>query len=329
MQDFASAAMIRVVHAGMLRLGLPPVPRIPDKKAHVPLQDKRALVGHVLRTGGWSAVLQLGRGVHDIHDEPLIHLLVQAGQPWRVLDAWLRLERYLHSRHRIVQTRISDCSALQHHTGHDAGASPIAAESWLVLGVLAALLERSGCRGVDASLQDASPLLRNSRVVATAQQLDEWSNSGSAHTWTLQWQGQRLDAVHPAPDATVSPTTEASFKEQVNRWVQETDNWQPDVSEVASALNLSGRSLQRRLGEQGTRFVDVIGQIRVERASQLLTRGHASLAEIGFASGYTDQAHFCRDFKRRCGLTPKSFRDTALVDSQSAVICIKNSNQTT
>ena len=41
-----------------------------------------------------AAVLQLGRGVHDIHDEPLIELLVQAGQPWRVLDAWLRLERY-------------------------------------------------------------------------------------------------------------------------------------------------------------------------------------------------------------------------------------------
>ena len=324
MQDFASAAMIRVIQAGMLRLGLPPVLQLPNNKAnvtkaHVPLQDKRALVGHVLRTGGWSAVLQLGRGVHDIHDEPLIHLLVQAGQPWRVLDAWLRLERYLHSRHRITQTRTSDCSALHQHAALDAGASPMAAESWMVLGVLAALLERSGCQGVNASLQDASPLLRDGLVVATAQQLDDWSRSGSAHTWTLQWQEQSLDSVHPSPHTTISPTAAASFKEQVNRWIRETDNWQPDLSDVASALHLSGRSLQRRLAEQGTRFVDVIGQIRVERASQLLTRGHASLAEIGFASGYTDQPHFCRDFKRRCGLTPKSFRDTALANSQGAV----------
>ena len=88
----------------MLRLGLPPVPQQPNKKehvrkAHVSLQDKRALVGHVLRTGGFAAI---GHGVHDIHDEPLIELLVQAGQPWRVLDAWLRLERWLNSRHRIV-----------------------------------------------------------------------------------------------------------------------------------------------------------------------------------------------------------------------------------
>ena len=314
----------------MLRLGLPPVPQLPNKKAHVSLQDKRELVGHVLRTGGWSAVLQLGRGVHDIHNEPLIHLLVHPGQPWRVLDAWLRLERYLHSRHRIVQTRISDCAARHQHVGRVAGASPMSAESWLVLGVLAALLERSGCQGVNASLhgaslQDASPLLRDGRVVATAQQLDDWSRSGSAHTWTLRWQGQSHDAVHPSPHTTVSPIAEASFKEQVNRWVRETDNWQPDVSDVASALNLSGRSLQRRLAEQGTRFVDVIGQLRVERASQLLTRRHASLAEIGFASGYTDQAHFCRDFKRRCGLTPKSFRDTALANSQSAATKIPDS----
>ena len=218
--------MIRVIQAGMRRLGLPPVPQLPNNKvhvtkAHVPLQDKRVLVGYVLRTGGWSGVLQLGRGVHDIYDEPLIHLLMQAGQPWRVLDAWLRLERYLHSRHRIVQTRLSDCSALHQHAARDTGASPMAAESWLVLGVLAALLERSGCRGVDASLADARPLLRDGRVVATTHQLDNWSRSGSANTWTLQWQsqGQALDAVHPSPHTTVSPIAAANFKEQVNRWV--------------------------------------------------------------------------------------------------------------
>lgn len=321
MQDFASAAMIRVVHAGMLRLGLPPVPRIPDKKAHVPLQDKRALVGHVLRTGGWSAVLQLGRGVHDIHDEPLIHLLVQAGQPWRVLDAWLRLERYLHSRHRIVQTRISDCSALQHHTRHDAGASPIAAESWLVLGVLAALLERSGCQGVDASLHDASPLLREGRLVATAQQLDDWSRSGGAHSWQLQWRA----AQQQAPDAVFNNTTTTSLQNQVICWIRETDNWQPDLSDVAGAFNLSRRSLQRKLGEQGTRFIDVMSQARLQRAAQLLSNGHSPLAEVGFASGYTDQAHFCRDFKRRCGLTPKSFRDAAMGVSRSTADRSENS----
>jgi AraC-like DNA-binding protein len=308
MQDFASATMIRVIQAGIQRLGLPAVQPVQAKQAHVPLQDKRALVGQVLRTGGWSAVLQLGQGVHDIQDEPLIPLLVQAGQPWRVLDAWLRLERYLHSRHRVNQTRVSDCAVLHHHAGRDMSASPMAAESWLVLGVLAALLQRSGCKDVDANLPDGRALLRAGRVAATAQQLQDWAQAGSAHTWQLQWRVAR----HLSPEVTLNSPAATNVQDQMLRWIRDTHNWQTDVSELASALHLSRRSLQRKLAEQGTRFVDVMGQARVQRASHLLTQSTQALAEIGFATGYTDQAHFCRDFKRRTGLPPKSFRDAAL-----------------
>ncbi len=313
MQDFASAAMIRVIQAGAARLGLPAMGYATTEQ-RVPLQDKRALVGQVLRTGGWSALLQLVKGVHDVKDDPLMHLLVQPGQPWRVLGAWLRLERYLHSRHRIAQTRVSDCSVLHRHTGRVEGAAPLVAESWLVLGVLAALLERSGCQDVQASLQGASPLLRAGRVVATAEQLNAWSVGGNAQAWQLTWR-----AGHALPAAPFITAQASTLKEQVTRWVFETDNWQPDVGEVASALSLSRRSLQRKLGAQGTRFVDVVGQARVQRASHMLAHSQSPLAEIGFVSGYTDQAHFCRDFKRRCGLSPKSFRETALGVLQSAV----------
>lgn len=318
MQDFASATMIRVIQAGMLRLGLPPMPAPRLKQAHVPLQDKRVLVGHVLRTGGWAAVLQVGQGVHDIEDEPLLHLLVQMGQPWRVLNAWLRLERYLHSRHRIAQTRVNDHAALLQHVGRDAGATPSVAESWSVLGVLAALLERSGCQGVDVSLQDTSPLLRAGRVTVSDGQLNGWALAGNAQTWNVQWRV----TVHQVPGAALNNTAaakpQAQLKNEVQRWVREANNWQPAVSDAAAALNLSRRSLQRKLGEQGTRFVDVLGQARVERASEMLTQTPNLLAEIGFAAGYSDQAHFCREFKRRTGLSPKAFRDMSVGVSQSA-----------
>ena len=274
----------------------------------VPLQDKRALVGQVLRTGGWAALLQLGQGVHDVKDDPLMHLLVQPGQPWRVLGAWLRLERYLHSRHRIVQTRVSDCAVQHQHTGRGEGVQPLVAESWLVLGVLVALLERSGCQSVVASLPDARPLLKAGHVCATEAQLNDWATSGSAQTWQLTWRGGHAEV----PDARFIPKAANSLKEQLVAWMTETDNWQPELAHVASALNLSQRSLQRKLAQQGTRFIDVLGQARVQRVSQLLAHSPSPLAEIGFASGYTDQAHFCRDFKRRCGLSPKAFRDAAL-----------------
>lgn len=307
MQDFASAAMIRVIQAGAARLGLPAM-GYASTEQRVPLQDKRALVGQVLRTGGWSALLQLGQGVHDVKDDPLMHLLVQPGQPWRVLAAWLRLERYLHSRHRIVQIQLSDFAVQHQHTGRGEGVQPLVAESCLVLGVLVALLERSGCQAVVASLPDARPLLKAGRVCATEQQLNDWATSGSAHTWQLTWR-----VVHPeVADVKFKPKAASTLKEQLVCWMIETDNWQPELGDIASALNLSQRSLQRKLGVLGMRFVDVVGQARVQRASQLLAHSPSPLAEIGFASGYTDQAHFCRDFKRRTGLPPKSFRDAAL-----------------
>lgn len=313
MQDFASAAMIRVIQAGAARLGLPAMGYASSTQERVPLQDKRALVGQVLRTGGWSALLQLGQGIHDVKDDPLMHLLVQPGQPWRVLGAWLRLERYLHSRHRIEQMRLKDCAVQHQHTGRGGSVQPLVAESWLVLGVLVALLERSGCQAVVASLPDARRLLKAGRVCATERQLDDWATSGSVQTWQLSWRGGHPEVL----DARFKPKAASTLKEQLVGWMQDTDNWQPELAQVASALNLSQRSVQRKLGAQGMRFVDVVGQARAERASQLLTHSRSPLAEIGFASGYTDQAHFCRDFKRRCGLTPKAFRDTSLAVSKS------------
>lgn len=305
--------MIRVIQAGAARLRLPTMGYASSTQERVPLQDKRALVGQVLRTGGWSALLQLGQGIHDVKDDPLMHLLVQPGQPWRVLGAWLRLERYLHSRHRIVQMRLSECAVQHQHTGRGEGVQPLVAESWLVLGVLVALLERSGCQSVVASLPDARPLLKAGRVCATEQLLNDWATSGSVQTWHLTWRGEYPEVT----DVLFKPKAASTLKEQLVGWIHETDNWQPELALVASALNLSQRSLQRKLGAQGVRFVDVVGQARAERASQLLTHSRSPLAEIGFASGYTDQAHFCRDFKRRCGLSPKEFRDTSLLVSKS------------
>ena len=314
MQDFASAAMIRVIQAGAARLGLPAIGYASNTQERVPLQDKRALVGQVLRTGGWSALLQLGQGIHDVKDDPLMHLLVQPGQPWRVLGAWLRLERYLHSRHRVAQIRLSDCAVQHQHAGRGEGAPPLVAESWLVLGVLVALLERSGCQAVAASLPDARPMLEAGRLCATEQQLNDWATSGSVQSWQLTWRGERPEAAA----VQFKPNSASTLKEQLVGWIHETDNWQPELAQVASALNLSQRSLQRKLGAQGMRFVDVVGQARAARASHLLAHSPSPLAEIGFASGYTDQAHFCRDFKRRCGLSPKAFRDTSLLISISS-----------
>lgn len=47
---------------------------------------------------------------------------------------------------------------------------------------------------------------------------------------------------------------------------------------------------------------------RVRRALGLLSETEMSLAEIGVASGFADQSHFCRQFRRFVGAPPSHYR---------------------
>ena len=48
--------------------------------------------------------------------------------------------------------------------------------------------------------------------------------------------------------------------------------------------------------------------LRVARACQLLAERDRSLAEVAIATGFADQPHFSRVFRRLAGTTPGRFR---------------------
>ena len=84
----------------------------------------------------------------------------------------------------------------------------------------------------------------------------------------------------------------------------------PRLTEVARTLNLSERSLRRKLADSGRIFRDIHDQIRAERALELL-RGDLSVAEIGSELGYSDPREFRRAFKRWTGMPPQDARRSA------------------
>ena len=85
-----------------------------------------------------------------------------------------------------------------------------------------------------------------------------------------------------------------------------------DIKSIADSLKTSPRSLQRHLAIEGIRFIDIVGTYRAEKAARLLAYSKESLAQIGFATGYSDQAHFSREFSRKVGLRPQQYRNQAL-----------------
>ncbi len=82
------------------------------------------------------------------------------------------------------------------------------------------------------------------------------------------------------------------------------------VSAAADAAGISPRHLER-LSDRwiGLPPYELIRLARFQRALSRLQRHHGhSLTRIALESGFSDQAHFTRDFGRFAGVTPSTFR---------------------
>ncbi len=82
----------------------------------------------------------------------------------------------------------------------------------------------------------------------------------------------------------------------------------PPVSDIASSLGMSARTLQRRLSDQGHSFQSLVDLARQDLAKKLLKDTNYSLAEVAFLTGFSEQSGFTRAFKRWAGQTPRSYR---------------------
>ena len=84
-------------------------------------------------------------------------------------------------------------------------------------------------------------------------------------------------------------------------------SWFPFWS-VAQKLNMSGRTLIRRLDAEGTKFQTVRDTLAKEQAVAYLADANLSVESIGYLMGFSDASSFRRSFKRWFGETPSQYR---------------------
>lgn len=102
---------------------------------------------------------------------------------------------------------------------------------------------------------------------------------------------------------------ERGFQEQVRQSVVRLSGRQfPTIEQVASHLNMSVRTLQRRLKEADQRFSELLEAVRHDFALAYLGDPELSVSEIAFLLGYADASAFSRSFKRWEGVSPKGWR---------------------
>lgn len=82
----------------------------------------------------------------------------------------------------------------------------------------------------------------------------------------------------------------------------------PTLREIAGALNLSSRTLHRRLGDEGSNLRAVLDSVRREEAMLRIVTGDHSIARIASDLGYADPSAFYRAFVAWTGESPSSYR---------------------
>src|SRR6516162_4011532 len=83
---------------------------------------------------------------------------------------------------------------------------------------------------------------------------------------------------------------------------------EPRRTEVAAALEISERGLQRRLQTEGTSFQRLLDDTRRELAQQYLGQTDVSLADATYLLGFGDRSSFFRACRRWFGTSPRRYR---------------------
>ncbi|KAA1426615.1 AraC family transcriptional regulator [Nocardioides antri] len=81
----------------------------------------------------------------------------------------------------------------------------------------------------------------------------------------------------------------------------------PSAGEVATALNLSERTLRRRLSEEDTSVRTLVDEVRATLAAEFLASGSLTVAEIADRLGYAEMSSFSQAFRRWHGVSARQF----------------------
>jgi len=86
------------------------------------------------------------------------------------------------------------------------------------------------------------------------------------------------------------------------------DDGYPDISLAAEIAGSSVRTLQRRLSQYNLRYSELIHQLQIDYAKELLADDDLRTLDVAYAVGYQDASNFARAFRRIAGLSPQQYR---------------------
>ncbi|MBD9415347.1 AraC family transcriptional regulator [Pseudomonas sp. PDM16] len=115
-------------------------------------------------------------------------------------------------------------------------------------------------------------------------------------------------AIQRCEEASAQNRAPISLPEQIRILLRKELHAPPSVEEIAQRLNLSTRTLNRRLDELDCNYRQLLREVRFETAAQLLQGTALPIAIIAQRAGFNDASNFVKAFREWAGTTPNRYR---------------------
>jgi len=104
----------------------------------------------------------------------------------------------------------------------------------------------------------------------------------------------------------------SKFVDQVRMIILARPGYFPDIDYIAEKLDMSSRTLRRKLDSENSSYREILDEIRYKIALEYLQDTNLPLSEISSLLGYSDPGNFTHAFKRWSGEAPVNYRENHL-----------------
>ncbi|WP_165787099.1 AraC family transcriptional regulator [Pseudohalioglobus lutimaris] len=103
-------------------------------------------------------------------------------------------------------------------------------------------------------------------------------------------------------------TAQGSFIDEVRMMILARPGYFPDIDYIAQRMEMSTRTLRRKLKNEGSNFRDLLEEIRYGLAREYLADTQLPMEEISSLLGYSEAGNFSHAFRRWSGISPTAWR---------------------
>jgi AraC family transcriptional regulator len=99
------------------------------------------------------------------------------------------------------------------------------------------------------------------------------------------------------------------WMKKANEIIKDTRSSNISLSSIATELNISTSHLAREFKKAcGVTIGQYIQNIKIQQACEKLKKNNSDILSIALDSGFSDQSHFTKSFKKITGLTPRQYQ---------------------